>query len=153
MVLVSACFGGNDKGPKPQDRAPTFREQMQAIAAVNPMAAPTSLITQSSRIPECHQELGKGLEQLATDLGLGYQVTGADGESLFANGEVAKSYARDSVKYTLHFRLRAIEDGCKLQYYKRETREPGHSNSTMADYGTVSLRVCQCAAVGTGSNP
>jgi hypothetical protein len=153
LLLLSACFGGDDKGPGAKGGVAGFREQMEAIAAAKPFAAPTSLITAPSKTPECHQELGKALEQMAADLGLGYQVTGADSDSLFTTGEVAKSYARDAVRYTLHFRLRALDDGCKLQFYKRETIKPGHSDSTMADYGTVSLRACQCAASAPKPNP
>ena len=117
------------------------------IAVMSTMMAcssPGGKISPDSKTEECEQNVIDALYAFSVDMGLPYNVSPEDGNTIFENGEISKSYGRDGYQYTVYFGLESDEEGCKLVFYKRGKSGPGESTTTWGDYGSVTLPECSC---------
>lgn len=106
--------------------------------------SPDGKIAESSKNDECAAELTGALKTFSRDLGLPFQVTKEDAQSIFKTGKVAKKYARDGVQHETHFGIEKKGGDCKLKLFKRVERQPGSRSSRSGSFGTVTLKVCKC---------
>ena len=93
---------------------------------------------------ECAANIEQGLMAFQNELGLPFEVSDGDGESLLAEGAIAKSYARDGMRYEVAFRPQVDGSDCDLVFYRRTTRKPGSRESQRGYFGGYTLENCQC---------
>ena len=106
--------------------------------------APRGKIADESQNAECAEDIEQALEAFRTNLGLAYYVDQDDVQDILGKGRLQKEYAGLGVRYAAHFGLKKTSEGCHLKFYKRTSRQPGETNSTTGNYGTVGLEYCQC---------
>jgi hypothetical protein len=98
---------------------------------------PKGKIAESSRTDACRADILGGLESLKRGLGMEFEVTDADADPVFSEGRIGKGYARDGVKFEMHFGLDATKEGdCTMRLFQKITRE----GVTLASTGTTSVR-------------
>ncbi len=123
----------------------TLDDLLAAAGSLVAWLPPRDRITEESRTPECRADLEGALETFSADFGLDYYVDDDDAQTLIDEGRLAKEYAGLGVLYVAHFGLDQQSDGCHLKFYKRTSRQPGQSGSTLGNYGTVPLERCVCS--------
>jgi hypothetical protein len=107
--------------------------------------SPKGAIAESSKTDECRADVVGALQAFKRDLGLSFAVSTADADTLFTEGTVGKSYARDGARHQVRFGLDVRDGGgCTLRMFQRTVREPGSSKTTRGNYGTVEMNVCRC---------
>jgi len=105
---------------------------------------PEGRITESSKTKKCGKELRSALKAMKKDLGMPYEVSSGDATNIFSIGGIQKHYARDGVQHTLHFGLDNRDGECRLKLFKKERNEPGSTQTSMGDFGSVKLDKCKC---------
>lgn len=105
--------------------------------------APGGKLTEDSKTDACAQELIGALGSFQRDLGMGYNIASADAQTIFATGEIQKTYGLAGYRYTTYFGLKATGSGCNLETYKQSKSGPGESSTMKLSY-SVSLSQCRC---------
>ena len=114
------------------------------LVVVHVACSPRGEIAEESKTPECREDVEQALEEFRMNLGLDYYVTEDDLGAVLDSARLEKPYAGLGVRYVAHFGLDKKSDGCHLKFYKRTSREPGQTGSSIGNYGTVHLARCQC---------
>jgi len=107
-------------------------------------SAPEGKITESSKTKKCGKELRNALKAMKKDLGMPYEVRSGDAKNIFSIGGIEKHYARDGVQHTLSFGLDNSDGACRLKLYRKARNEPGRTETSYGDFGSVKLKKCEC---------
>ena len=101
-------------------------------------------ITEGSKTQACRAQVVDALGAFQRDKGLAFSADPADVDLFFDSGHISKSYVRDGVEHTSHFRAEKSGDGCRLVFFKRQEAQPGHTETVSGGFGSVLLSGCDC---------
>jgi len=103
-----------------------------------------SSLLETSKNIKCGNDIQEALRAFKQKMDMQYDIGPEDYKYIFNKGEIEKQYYRDGILYTAFFNIKKINGRCYLRFFKRGKSEPGHEQTTYADYGSGVLTNCQC---------
>ncbi len=98
----------------------------------------------TSKNIECGKNIQDALHTFSQNMSMPYKIEPEEYKIIFDKGQIQKEYNRDGINYIAYFNLNITEKGCNLKYFKRGKSEPGSRETTLGNYGSIVLTMCQC---------
>ncbi len=95
----------------------------------------------------CRDGARAALTTLRDSLGFAFSIEPADVDALHGAGGLAKTYARDGVRFSVGLGLDVIgADGCSLRVWSRSTSTPTSTETSIGTFGVQPVPTCRCVA-------